>query len=43
MHREAGGGEVGGRYDLIYRSHQFINLQPPHMFPANERSHDYRH
>ena len=39
-----GAGEGGGaRYDLNDRSHQFINVHPPHMFPADERSLNYRH
>ena len=36
-------GEGSGRYDLNYRSHQYINVHPPHMFPAIERSLNYRH
>ena len=36
MHREAGGGGGGARYDLNDRS-QFINVHPLHMFPADER------
>ena len=45
MHRETGGGGGGGggRYDLNDRSHQFINVHPPHMFPADARSLNYRH
>ena len=38
-----GVGEGDARYDLNDRSHQFINVHPPHMFPADERSLNYLH
>ena len=38
-----GVGEGGGRYDLNDCSHQYINVHPPHIFPDDERSLNYRH